>query len=249
MYLKLHDIVKRMNENFALCVDFLESAPSTTLGIIGNNGAGKTTLLSLICGLRTPDTGTVVIDHKKLTRENLDWWKSQTGVYLDESFMFDYYTVFEHFEFMASAWKVDETDFHYRVGKYEPVFDLKQYYGHRISTLSSGNKKKTGLMGTLLVNPKVLIWDEPFSGLDPRSQEYLKQLLEQYKQEQQATIIISSHDLNHVAEICDRVVILDEGRIVRVIKEKISYAELKDEFLKLIGSDDAKLCKQDDKTQ
>ena len=90
-----------------------------------------------------------------------------------------------------------------------------------------------------------MIWDEPFSGLDPRSQEYLKQLLEQYKQEQQATIIISSHDLNHVAEICDRVVILDEGRIVRVIKEKISYAKLKDEFLKLIGSDDAKLCKQE----
>ena len=94
MYLKLDNIVKRMNENFALHVDFLESDPSTTLGIIGNNGAGKTTLLSLICGLRTPNTGTVFIDHKKLTRENLDWWKSQTGVYLDESFMFDYYTVF-----------------------------------------------------------------------------------------------------------------------------------------------------------
>ncbi len=193
-------------------------------------------MLSLICGLRTPDTGTILIDQKKLTQKNLDWWKSQIGVYLDESFVFDYYTVLEHFEFMASAWQMNEMDFNYRLQKYEPVFNLKSYYGQRISTLSAGNKKKTGLMGTLLVHPKVLIWDEPFSGLDPRSQELLKQLLQKYKHDLQATVIISSHDLNHIAELCDEVVILDQGKIVSRIDGIIKYDKLKEKFLELTGN-------------
>jgi ABC-2 type transport system ATP-binding protein len=158
-------------------------------------------------------------------------WKSQLGIYLDESFMFDYYSVFEHFEFMISAWKVDGADFKHRLNKYEPVFSLEQYYGHRISTLSSGNKKKTGLMETLLVNPKVLIWDEPFSGLDPGSQERLKQLINEHKRDQRATFVISSHDLNHIAEICDEVVILDGGRIVDRMNENITYDKLKNKFI------------------
>lgn len=236
MQLRLHDITKRMGKNFTLSLNQLEIEASTTLGVVGNNGSGKTTLLSILCGLRTPNTGYITIDGIKLTSENVDWWKSQTGVYLDESFLFEYYTVFEHFEFMASAWKVDGEDLRLRERKYEPLFNLKPYYAQRISTLSAGNKKKTGLMGTLLLHPRVLIWDEPFSGLDPGCQESLKQFLEQYRRESQAVIIISSHDLVHVAEICDRVMVLDQGRIVRLLNEKISYPKLKDTYLEVIDA-------------
>lgn len=235
MNLMVENITKKMNDDFTLLVKNLKCSPGSALGIVGNNGAGKTTLLSLLCGLRRPDSGSILIDGKELTREDLDWWKSQLGVYLDESFMFDYYSVFEHFEFMISAWKVDGADFKHRLNKYENVFNLKQYYGQRISTLSAGNKKKTGLMGTLLVNPNVIIWDEPFSGLDPRSQELLKELLQSYKLEQQATVIISSHDLNHIAELCEEVVILNQGKIVTHFDGKITYDKLRERFLEATG--------------
>ncbi len=233
MDIEIENITKKKNENYTHRVKASEICINSTvsLGIVGNNGAGKTTLLSLLCGLRRPDSGSILIDGKELAREDLDWWKSQLGVYLDESFMFDYYSVFEHFEFMISAWKVDGADFKHRLNKYENVFNLKQYYGQRISTLSAGNKKKTGLMGTLLVNPNVIIWDEPFSGLDPRSQELLKELLQSYKLEQQATVIISSHDLNHIAELCDEVMILEHGEIVAHLRQQLSYEQLREAFL------------------
>jgi len=231
MHLTVENLTKKMNDEFTLMIENLKCSPARALGIVGNNGAGKTTLLSLLCGLRRPDSGTVRMDGQPLTKDNLEWWKSQLGVYLDESFMFDYYSVFEHFEFMASAWKIDGEDFEHRVEKYEPVFNLKQYYGQRISTLSAGNKKKTGLLGTLLVNPNIIIWDEPFSGLDPRSQELLKELLQHYKQDQQATVIISSHDLNHVADLCDEVMILDHGEIVGHLDGTVSYEQLREAFI------------------
>jgi len=240
MVLKLSAIEKKISAHFTLSIDRMSMTSRNIYGIVGNNGAGKTTLLSLLCGLRRPDSGTLRIEGQKLTRDNLDWWKSQLGVYLDESFMFDYYTVFEHFEFMAAVWKVDGVDFKYRLDKYENVFNLKQYYRQRISSLSAGNKKKTGLMGTLLVNPKVIIWDEPFSGLDPRSQDLLMDLLQSYKLEQQAMVIISSHDLNHVAELCDEVVILDHGKIVGQTDTPMSYEQLRETFI--VATADSENC-------
>ena len=189
--INLKNIKKRMNANFTLDIYDLEFLNNIT-GIVGNNGAGKTTLLSVICSLRKIDEGKIFVDNMDLTEKRLNWWKSIIGVYLDETFMFDYYSVIEHFKFIASLWNLTEVDLKFKINKYNQIFSLDEYMNSRISTLSTGNRKKVGLMATLLVTPKVLIWDEPFNGLDPKSQELLKNTLLSYKEEQDASILALS---------------------------------------------------------
>lgn len=235
MVLKLSNVEKKLSNYFTLKIDTASMTSGKIYGIVGNNGAGKTTMLSVICGLRKIDKGTILIDTQRLNKKNQDWWKSLMGVYLDESFMFDYYTVFEHFRFVSSAWNISKADLENRVKKYEGIFKLNSFFGHRISSLSTGNRKKVGLMATLLIEPDILIWDEPFNGLDPIGQELLKKQLVQYINSKESIVLISSHDLNHIAEICDEVVILDQGKIVTHFDGNISYDRLREAFLESTG--------------
>lgn len=187
---------------------------------------GKTTLLSLLCTLRRPDTGDIFFNEIRLTRDNLNWWKGNFGVYLDESFMFGYYTVREHFRLIADAWKIDETVFKERMERYLELFKLREHIDKRISGLSFGNRKKTGLMASLLPAAKCIIWDEPFSGLDPGGQEKLKEILSGCNQKNNTKFIISSHDIHHITEISRDMIILEEGRIKMRLKDDISYSRI-----------------------
>jgi len=119
----LKNIKKRMNVNFTLEIGDLEFLNNIT-GIVGNNGAGKTTLLSVICSLRKLDEGKIFVDDMDLTEKKLNWWKSIIGVYLDETFMFDYFTVIEHFKFIASLWNLTNVDLEFKINKYNEIFGL-----------------------------------------------------------------------------------------------------------------------------
>ena len=110
MALRIEKLKRRMNKDFVLSVDEFE-IKCGICGIIGNNGAGKTTLLSLLAGLRLADFGKVYYENQHLNKDNLDWWKQHLGVFLDESFLFEYFTPIEHCQFIWSAWPDTDGDF------------------------------------------------------------------------------------------------------------------------------------------
>lgn len=222
--LTLTGLKKKMNDGFSLDIPSFTFAENVS-SVVGNNGAGKTTLLSLICGIRRKDYGEIYYDGIPLNEKNSEWWKLRMAAYLDESFMFDYYTVIEHFELVAGAWRITGDILKEKMETYAPYFNIESYMNTRIAALSYGNKKKAGMMATLIPDVEVIIWDEPFSGLDVKSQELMKRLIDETKDKRK--IILSSNDIFNTAEISEETMILENGRLKDHIKGKPTYMHLK----------------------
>ncbi len=188
-----------------------------SFGLVGNNGAGKTTFFRLILDLIAATTGEVLIEGEKVARK--DEWKSKVGSFLDEGFLIDFLTPDEFFNFTGKVYDKSEGDIATFLESMQEFFN-DEIIGKRklIRDLSKGNQKKVGIAAALLSDPQILILDEPFTALDPTSQIRLKRMLNNLRTTKNMTMLISSHDLNHVTEVCDRIVVLEKGIVVRDIE-------------------------------
>jgi ABC-2 type transport system ATP-binding protein len=188
-----------------------------SFGLVGNNGAGKTTFFRLILDLIRPETGDVFSKEQNVAGNEL--WKEYSGSYLDRNFLIDYLTPEEYFDFSGKVNGMSEEDIRQFLGSMEEFFS-GEVLGKKkfIRDLSRGNQQKIGVAAALMASPEILILDEPFNSLDPSTQIRLKKLLNNLKKEKQVTMLISSHDLNHVTEVCDRIAILEKGIIVKDLK-------------------------------
>lgn len=190
----------------------LHIAKGESFGLVGNNGAGKTTFFRMMLDLIRPTEGEVL--SKGVNVQKSEDWKYYTGSFLDESFLIDYLTPNEYFEFTGKLHGYSAGDLQVYLAQFESLFndeilEKKKY----VRDLSKGNQKKVGLAAALMGNPEVVLLDEPFANLDPTTQIRLKNLLKSWKVEHQVTFFISSHDLNHVTEVCDRIVLLEKGKV------------------------------------
>lgn len=187
-----------------------------SFGLVGNNGAGKTTFFRLILDLIQASRGEVQIDGEKVARR--DDWKSKVGSFLDEGFLIDFLTPEEFFRFTAKVYGKSEGDVSAFLESMQEFFNGEILGSKKlIRDLSKGNQKKTGIAAALISEPQILILDEPFTALDPTSQIRLKRMLNELKTTKNMTMLISSHDLNHVTEVCDRIVVLERGTVVKDI--------------------------------
>ncbi len=184
------------------------------LGLVGNNGAGKTTLFRMMLDLLKPNEGTITIDNinPSLSEE----WKSQTGAYIDDSFLIDYLTPDEYFAFLGKICNITSEELSSRLQQFE-TFANGEIFGQNklIRNLSAGNKQKVGIIAALMRSPNLVILDEPFNFLDPTSQSSLKHLLTKYHENFNATILISSHNLQHTTDISTRIALMEKGCIIR----------------------------------
>ena len=184
-----------------------------TFGLVGNNGAGKTTFFSLILDLIVPTAGT--IESKGTNVHTSEAWKAYTGSYLDERFLIDFLRPEEFFAFVAEVYGVHQEQYGAFMQEFSEFFGGeilgKEKY---IRELSKGNQKKIGLAAAMMSRPEVLILDEPFPHLDPSSVSRLKNLLRSYHERYGTTILISSHDLHHVTEVCGRIALLEKGQVL-----------------------------------
>ncbi|TVR42096.1 MAG: ABC transporter ATP-binding protein [Bacteroidia bacterium] len=210
----IHKLKKAYGEQFALTMEELQIAEGSITGIVGNNGAGKTTLFRLILDLIEPTSGEVFIDNEPV-RAN-DSWKSFTGSYLDEGFLIDFLKPEEYFYFTGKLYGMDEQATDQRLSIYTR-FMAGEVLGQDkfIRDMSSGNRQKTGIVAAMMVEPRLLILDEPFNYLDPSSQIWIKRLLKEDNEARKTTMLISSHNLTHLAEICNRIVLLERGRVIK----------------------------------
>ncbi|HKK40876.1 MAG TPA: ABC transporter ATP-binding protein [Bacteroidales bacterium] len=211
--IKTEKLKKSFGSTLAVDIDDLSIKDNEILGLAGNNGAGKTTFLRLMLDLIKPDTGKVL--SKGIPVYQSDHWKKYTGSYIDQNFLIDFLTPTEYFEFIGFLSGVDKKELKARLKKFDSFSRGELGYpGKYIRELSEGNKQKTGIVGAMISNPEVLILDEPFNSLDPSSQISLKNILSEYRQETNSTIIISSHNLQHISEICTRIVVMEKGKII-----------------------------------
>ena len=222
---------KNFGEKIAVDIEHYEINQGDMLGLVGNNGAGKTTLFRIMLDLLKADDGKVIINDIDVSQS--EDWKSITGAFIDDGFLIDYLTPEEYFYFIGKMYGLKKEEVDERLIPFER-FMSGEVIGHKklIRNYSAGNKQKIGIISAMLHYPQLLILDEPFNFLDPSSQSIIKHLLKKYNEEHQATIIISSHNLNHTVDVCPRIALLEHGVIIRDIinEDNSAEKELEDYF-------------------
>ncbi len=215
MTLEVTDLLKRYGDKTALDVPRLKIVRGETFGLVGSNGAGKTTFLRMVLDLLQPDFG--VVELGGINVRTSGEWKKYTGAYIDESFILDFLTPGEYLRFIGRSHGLSDREIDDSLIPYQQFIPEEPLKGSSkfIRELSKGYSKKVGLIGALAFKPGLIILDEPFANLDPGSQIRLKNYLRQLNEEQGTTILISSHDLLHVTNICKRIAILENGNIIR----------------------------------
>lgn len=215
--ISIQNISKVYGANKVLNIDSLDIPKGETFGLVGNNGAGKTTLFSCLLDLIQPTTGFISIDNIKVNES--EEWKKKVSAFIDESFLIGYLTPEEYFYFLGELRGQTKAQVDEFLIQFNDLFNgeiLKA--GKYIRDLSKGNMKKVGIVGALIGTPEVIVLDEPFANLDPSTQIKLKMLIKNWSQNENVTFLISSHDLSHTTEVCNRIVVLNKGELVRDIQ-------------------------------
>ena len=181
-------------------------------GFVGPNGAGKTTAIKIMAGILYPDEGTVMIDDMEAGTDNRRL-KRRIGYVPDSFGVYNNLKVSEYMEFFASCYQITGLVARKRIEKLLSYVELSDRADFYVDALSRGMKQKLSLARALLHDPKILIMDEPTSGLDPRTRFEFKQIIGELS-EQGKTILISSHILSDISELCTDIGIIDQGRIV-----------------------------------
>ena len=215
--IQVNTLSKQYNGIAVLNIETLEIPQGQSFGLVGNNGAGKTTFFSLLLDLIQPSTGNIVNNGVEVsTSEN---WKPFTASFLDESFLIGYLTPEEYFYFIGDLRGQNKADIDALLSKHEDFFNGEILKNKKyLRDLSKGNQKKVGIIATLIGNHKVVILDEPFANLDPTTVNRLKKIIKELAEDPQVTVLVSSHDLIHTVEVCERIVALNKGAIVKDIQ-------------------------------
>jgi ABC-2 type transport system ATP-binding protein len=208
------NLSKTYNGNQVLNIESLDIPKGQSFGLVGNNGAGKTTYFSLLLDLIQPTTG--FIKSNDIQVNTSEDWKPFTSAFIDESFLIGYLTPEEYFYFIGELRNQNKADVDDLLNKFtdffhDEILGQKKY----LRDLSKGNQKKAGIIAALIGNPEVIILDEPFANLDPTTQIRLKGIIKDLAEKQGVTVLVSSHDLSHVTDVCERIVVLDKGVIVK----------------------------------
>ena len=227
----IKDLKKAFGKTIACDIEQFQVNDGDILGLVGNNGAGKTTLFRMLLDLLKPDEGEVALDG--INPAQSEEWKASTGSYIDEGFLIDFLTPEEYFAFIGKITNMTQAQVDERLKDFEKLA-AGEIFGQKklIRNLSAGNKQKVGIISALFNRPKLVILDEPFNFLDPSSQNILKHVLTDYNKETGATILISSHNLQHTIDISTRIALLEKGHIVRDLSnaDGSAKAELENYF-------------------
>ena len=211
--IQITNLKKAYNNVTVVDIPLLNINQGEIVGVVGNNGAGKTTLFRLCLDLIKATKGKVSLNGIEVSND--DCWKKITGSYLDTNFLIEFLTAKEFLYFTGDAYSLSHAEIDKRKIGFEKLM-TDEITGNEkyIHEFSSGNKQKIGIVSAMIIHPEILLLDEPFNFLDPTSQFELKRLLKELNTAYKTTILVSSHNIEHIIDLSSRVVLMEKGRIV-----------------------------------
>lgn len=233
--LRIEHLTKTYGEKKAVDDLNLHIAPGEIFGFIGHNGAGKTTTMKSVAGIQQFDAGEIYIDGKSIRTEPIEC--KRIFAYLpDNPDLYDYMTGIQYLNFIADIFGVSATDRRMRIRKYSEVFELTDDLAQPIAAYSHGMKQKLAIISAWMHQPKLILMDEPFVGLDPRASHLLKEMMQEVCSEGGA-IFFSTHVLEVAEKLCDKVAIIKSGRLIRsgTMEEVKGDDSLENVFLEMEG--------------
>lgn len=234
--ISLKGITKQYNNVIAVNNVSVDIFPGEITGLMGPNGAGKTTLIRVVGGLTKPDSGTVHIGETNVIQTPVSS-KELLGIVHTENILYPKLTLEDHLEFLQGVYKIPKNIFIERKNQLYAVMNFTNEQYARIEELSYGNQKKAALCTSLLHDPQVLLLDEPLNGLDPISSKQVKEYIKHLTYNKKKTTIISSHIVESMEKLCNRILIIKQGQIIDDLdnhKLRESGIDLEDYFLEKI---------------
>ena len=221
--LEVKNIVKKYGTNTAVNDLSFTLDDGEIFGLLGENGAGKTTTFRIIMGLLEPNSGSVLLDHEKIDYSKTD----KIGFVTEERSLLTKLSVQEQIEFYATLKGMEKQEIDKRLDEWLEKFEITGYKNRKIKELSKGNQQKIQFISAVIHEPKLLILDEPFTGLDPINVKLMKEAIIDLKNKG-CSIIFSSHQMEYIEDFCEKLVILVKGKPIlegnlKDIKE--SYAK------------------------
>ncbi len=233
--LKITDFTKKFDNKVAVDNLSLHIQPGEIYGFIGHNGAGKTTTLKACCGIMKFDQGEILIDGKSVKNEPVEC-KKNIAYIPDNPDLYEFMTGYQFLNFIADIFRVDEKLRNQRIEKYAEEFELTKELSQLISGYSHGMKQKLAIIAAWIHEPKLIIMDEPFVGLDPKASHILKEMMKELC-ERGGAIFFSTHVLEVAEKLCDKVAIIKQGRLIRsgTMESVKGDTSLEEVFLELEG--------------
>ncbi len=233
--LKITDFTKKFDNKVAVDNLSLHIQPGEIYGFIGHNGAGKTTTLKACCGIMKFEQGEILIDGKSVKNEPVEC-KKNIAYIPDNPDLYEFMTGYQFLNFIADIFRVDEKLRNQRIEKYAEEFELTKDLSQLISGYSHGMKQKLAIIAAWLHEPKLIIMDEPFVGLDPKASHILKEMMKELC-ERGGAIFFSTHVLEVAEKLCDKVAIIKQGRLIRsgTMESVKGDTSLEEVFLELEG--------------
>lgn len=231
--LHIENITKRYGDKAAVDRLTLSIAPGEICGFIGHNGAGKTTTIKICCGILQPDEGRVLVNGTCVQDDPIAC-KRVIAYIPDNPDLYEYMSGIQYLNFIADIFAVPKAEREARIRRYADAFELTGDLAQPVSAYSHGMKQKLAIISALLHDPKLIIMDEPFVGLDPKAAHLLKQLMREHC-DKGGAIFFSTHVLEVAEKLCDRVAIIRGGKLVTAgtMEEVRGDSSLEDVFLEL----------------
>ncbi|MEN8142967.1 MAG: ABC transporter ATP-binding protein, partial [Thermodesulfobacteriota bacterium] len=239
--LVIRDLTKVFGDYTAVDNISLEVAAGEIFGFLGPNGAGKTTTIKMLAGILKPDQGYIEIKGANLESDP-EFCKQHTGYIPDRPFLYEKLTGEEFLQFIASLYQLPADRYNQLVPEYLELFDLTEWRHHLIESYSHGMRQKLIIAAALILEPPLIIVDEPMVGLDPKSARIVKELFKKHAREG-GTVFLSTHSLEIAEELCDRIAIIMHGGIISIgdmgsLRNEASLEDssLEEIFLQLTGA-------------
>ena len=231
--LRIEHLTKTYGEKKAVDDLSLHIRPGEIYGFIGHNGAGKTTTIKSCCGILQFDSGEIYVDDISI-KDNPLACKSRLAYIPDNPDLYDFMTGIQFLNFVADVFGVSSDDRDSRIQKYADMFEITGDLAQPISAYSHGMKQKLAIISALIHEPKLIIMDEPFVGLDPKASHLLKETMREMC-DKGAAIFFSTHVLEVAEKLCDKVAIIKGGKLIRsgTMEEVKGDTSLEDVFLEL----------------
>lgn len=209
MYLETSNVVKQYANHLALDKVSIQVPRATVFGLLGPNGAGKTTLIRIITRITAPDSGEVMIDGRPSKAEDV----YKIGYLPEERGLYKKMKVGEQAMYLAQLRGLSKKDAHRELMIWFKRFDIMDWYNRKVEELSKGMQQKVQFISTVIHNPDLLIFDEPFSGFDPVNADIVKREMLRLRDEGK-TIILSTHNMESVEELCDNIALIHKSQVV-----------------------------------